>query len=58
MGSNTDKANILTNGEILIIITVIKHIMSSATYSEIGAMFLNAKEGKLLRKTLEELGHH
>jgi hypothetical protein len=43
MGSNTDKTNILTNGEILIISTVFKHVISSAAEAEIGAVFLNAK---------------
>jgi hypothetical protein len=31
--------------------------MSSAAEAEIGAVFLNAKEGTVLRTTLEELGH-
>jgi hypothetical protein len=31
--------------------------MSSAAEEEIGAVFLNAKEGTFLRNTLEELGH-
>jgi hypothetical protein len=31
--------------------------MSSASEAEIGAVFLNAKEGTVLRTTLEELGH-
>jgi hypothetical protein len=57
MGSNTDKPNKLTNGAILIIITVLKHVMSSAAEAEIGAVFLNAKERPVLRTTLEELGH-
>jgi hypothetical protein len=42
MGSNTDKANRLTNGAILIISTVLKHIISSAAEAEIGAVFLSA----------------
>jgi hypothetical protein len=57
MGSNTDKTNTLTNGEILIIITVIKHIISSVAEAEIGAVFINAKEGAVLHTALEELGH-
>jgi hypothetical protein len=57
MGSNTDKANRLTSGAILIISTVLKHVMSSADEAEICAVFLNAKEGTVLRTTLEELGH-
>jgi hypothetical protein len=47
----------LTNGAILIISKVLKHVMSSAAEAEIGAFFINAKEGAFLRKTLEELGH-
>jgi hypothetical protein len=34
-----------------------KHVMSSDAEAEIGAVFINAKEGALLRKTLEESGH-
>jgi hypothetical protein len=52
---NTDKK--LTNGAILIISKVLKHLMSSAAEAEIGAVFINAKEGAVLRTTLEELGH-
>jgi hypothetical protein len=58
MGNIADTANKLTNGEILIISTVLKHVMSSAAEAEIGAFFINAKEGAVLRTTLEELGHH
>jgi hypothetical protein len=57
MGSNTDKATKLTNGAIIIISTVLKHVMSSAVEVEIGAVFLNAKEVTVLCTTLEELGH-
>jgi hypothetical protein len=53
MGSNTDKANLIKNGVILIIITFLKHIISSATEAQIGAVFLNAKEGTVLHTTLE-----
>jgi hypothetical protein len=51
----TDKK--LTNGAILIISKVLKHVMSSAAKAETGAVFMNAKEGAVLRTTLEELGH-
>jgi hypothetical protein len=57
MGSNNDKPNRLTNGAIIIISTVLKHVMSSAAEAEIGAVFLNAKEENVLRTTLEALGH-
>jgi hypothetical protein len=57
MGNSSDTANKLTNGEILIISTVLKHLMSSAAEAEIGAVFINAKEGTILRTALEEVGH-
>jgi hypothetical protein len=47
----------LTNRAILIISKVLKHVMSSAAEAEIAAAFINAKEGAVLRTTLEELGH-
>jgi hypothetical protein len=53
--SKRDKKH--TNREILIIIKVLKHVMSSAAEAEVGAVFINAKEGAVLRTTLEELGH-
>jgi hypothetical protein len=39
MGRNANTANKLTNGAILIISTVLKHVMSSAAEAEIGAVF-------------------
>jgi hypothetical protein len=56
MGSSNNTDNKLTNGVILIIGKVLKHVMSSAAEAEIGAVFINAKEGAVLRTTLEELG--
>jgi hypothetical protein len=46
MGSSTNTDKKLT-----------KHMMSSAAEAEIGAVFINVKEGAVLRTTLEELGH-
>jgi hypothetical protein len=57
MGNSADTANKLTNRAILIISTVLKHVMSSAEEAEIGAVFINAQKGAVLRTTLEELGH-
>jgi hypothetical protein len=57
MGNATKNDNKLTNGAILIVSKVLKHVMSSAAEAEIGALFINAKEGAVIRKTLEELGH-
>jgi hypothetical protein len=45
MGSNNKTDKKLTNGAILIISKVLKHVMSSAAEAEIGAVFINAKEG-------------
>jgi hypothetical protein len=57
MGSGTKTNKKLTNGAILIISKVLKHVMSSTAEVEIGAVFINSKEGAVLRTALEELGH-
>jgi hypothetical protein len=57
MGNATKNDKKITNGAILIVSKVVKHVMSSAAEAEIGAVFINAKEGAVLRTTLEELGH-
>jgi hypothetical protein len=57
IGNTSKNDNKLTNGEILIVIKVLKHVMSSAAEAEIGAVLINAKEGAVIRTTLEELGH-
>jgi hypothetical protein len=57
LGINIAIKNKLTNGVILIISTILKHVMSSAAEAEIGSVFLNTKEAKFLRTTLEEMGH-
>jgi hypothetical protein len=57
MGNNNKNDKKLTNGAILIVSKVLKHVMSSAAEAEIGAVFINAKEGNVLRTTLEELWH-
>jgi hypothetical protein len=54
-GSSLSKK--LTNGAILIVSKVLKHVMSSADEAEIGTDFIYAKEGAVLKTTLEELGH-
>jgi hypothetical protein len=57
MGNDTNTYKKLTNVAIFIISKVLKHAMYSAAEAEIGAVFINAKEGAILRTTLEELGH-
>jgi hypothetical protein len=50
-GSDAKINKILTNGAILIISKVLKNVMSSAAEAEIGAVFINAKEGAVLMTT-------
>jgi hypothetical protein len=57
MGNTTKNNKKLTIGAILIVSKFLKHLMSSAAEAEIGAVFINAKEGAVLRTTLEEVGH-
>jgi hypothetical protein len=58
MNSNDLNSHTMVNGSILITSTVLKDVTSRAEEAEIGALLLNAKEGTVLPKTLEELGHH
>jgi hypothetical protein len=57
MGKATKHDQNLTHEAMLIVSKVLKHIMSSAAEAEIGAVFINKKEGAFLRATLEELWH-
>jgi hypothetical protein len=57
MGNANKNDKKLTNGAMLIVSKVLKQVMSSAAEAKIGAVFINAKEGAVLRTTLEELGH-
>jgi hypothetical protein len=57
IGNTAQNDKKLTNGAILIVSKVLKHVISSAAEAEIGAVFINTKEGAVLRTTLEELGH-
>ena len=45
------------NGAIYVHSGILKFVVTSAAEAELGALFLNAKEGKILRTILEELGH-
>jgi hypothetical protein len=57
MGNATKNDKKLTNGAILIVSKVLKHVMSSAAEAVNGAVFINSKEGAVLRTTSEESGH-
>ena len=52
-----DKQDKMLNGAILVISSIIKHVMSSAAEAEVGGLFHNAKEGTIIRTTLQEMGH-
>jgi hypothetical protein len=56
MGNTTKNDKKLRNGAILIVSKVLKHVMSSAAEAEIIAVFINAKEGAVLRTTWRNWG--
>ena len=45
------------NGAIYTLCNVLKYVASSAAEAELGAIFLNIKEERVLRLTLAEMGH-
>ena len=45
------------NGAIYTLCTVLIFLASSAAEAELGALFLNIKEGRVLRLNLAEMGH-
>jgi hypothetical protein len=51
MGNTTKSDKKLTNRAILIVSKVLKYVMSSEAETEIGAVFIRAKEGAVLRTT-------
>ena len=52
-----NKDGTLFNGPIFILAKVIKAVMSSAVESEVGGLYLNAREAICLTYTIEELRH-
>jgi hypothetical protein len=52
-----DGKPILLNGNICIVCGILKFVASSAAEVELGALFVNGKEAKILRLILEEMGH-
>ena len=58
LGNATEDATAqYLNGPIHIVATIIKHVMASAAEAELGALYMNAKEGTVIRNTLKEMGH-
>eukprot|EP00804_Cyclotella_cryptica_P026302 CCRYP_007636-RA/>CCRYP_007636-RA protein AED:0.47 eAED:0.42 QI:0/0/0/1/1/1/2/0/610 len=52
-----DHLPIKLNGAIHVISTILKFVAASAAEAELGALFVNAKEGRIIRLILQELGH-
>jgi len=52
-----DAEPIIINGAIHVTCTILKLVAASATEAELGALFLNAQEAKVIRLVLKELGH-
>jgi len=52
-----DGEPIKLNGAIFTLCNVLKWVVASAAEAELGALFLNCKEGKVMRTILEEMGH-
>ena len=52
-----NKQPIRLNGPILTLCKILNFVAASAAEAELGAMFLSAKEAKIIRLTLEELSH-
>ena len=48
---------IVLNGNIFIVCGILKFVASSAAEAELGALFVNGKETKILRLILDEMGH-
>jgi hypothetical protein len=48
---------IVLNGAIYTLCTILKHVAAPAAEAELGALFLNTQEVKILRLMLQEMGH-
>ena len=52
-----DDQPIKINGAVHVLCTILKLVGASAAEAELGALFYNAKEAKIMRLALQELGH-
>eukprot|EP00804_Cyclotella_cryptica_P027230 CCRYP_014362-RE/>CCRYP_014362-RE protein AED:0.46 eAED:0.46 QI:0/-1/0/1/-1/0/1/0/105 len=52
-----DKQPIQLNSAIYVFCGILKLVVASVAEAKPGALFLNCKEGKILRLVLQELGH-
>jgi hypothetical protein len=56
LGNNPGSPH-LDNGPILTPTGILKHVASAASEAEYGGLFVNAKEGTIIRRTLHDMGH-
>ena len=54
--ANKDNGS-LSNGAVLTLSKIIKHVMTYASEAEVAALFYNCKSAQPLRTALEEMGH-
>ena len=52
-----DKKPTMTNGNIFNVCAILKYVACLAAEAELGALFINAKAGKIICLILQELGH-
>ena len=52
-----DGKPIILNGNVFIVCGILKFVVASAAEAELGALFVNGKESKILRLILHEMGH-
>ena len=45
------------NGAVHTLCKILKFVAASAAEAELGALFMNVKQGQIMRLTLEEMGH-
>ena len=57
LGNYSDASNSnMPNVILLAVAPILKHVVSSVIEVEMGALFINMKEAKIIRKTLEDTG--
>ena len=58
LGSSPDKNKpIKLNGAVHSLCQILKFVAASAAEAELGALYLNVKQGRIIRLALEEMGH-
>ena len=55
--SPVDGQPITLNGAVYVFGGILKFVVASGAEAELGALFINCKEGKVIRLVLQELGH-